>query len=185
MNKQINELNREELRKVFDYNKELQHDVLEDAHESEIMWIDGHLTNLSSVLNDYSISPCAKPYIFVNPNRLRGFIEGVIQNQKDYGVMPDDWNEKAEDVALIVDAYYEEDIDSDRYDELEEQAEKQAQELADDIADQYEDMLQFYYDDEQLFRYFSEVYIDLRMDDGEFYVNDDYELFEQRTVSYA
>jgi len=61
----INELNKDELTKVFEVNQKLQHDVMDDMQEEEIYWVGEQLDILKSTLQNWEIGVNQNNYIIL------------------------------------------------------------------------------------------------------------------------
>ena len=183
--RKINELNTDELRKVFEVNRKLQEEVSEDMQESEMFWVDEILDVLSSGLSSWSIGFCNRNQHVKASDNERDFIEAVKDVQKAFCFMPDSYNEKVGELDTLVERYYETDVYTDEFDELEEQVEDAIREMERDITDQFTKQLDGLLGNHEE-DHFIEFYAHERLNEDA-YVNEDYELFEDvsYTKSYA
>ena len=183
--RKINELNTDELRKVFEVNRKLQEEVSEDMQESEMLRVDEILSVLSSGLSSWSIGFCNRNQHVTAVDDPRSFIESVEAVQRAFCFMPDSYNEDVSELKATIDEWEDTDIDSDRFEELDEQIEEGIRSMGRDLANQFTKQLDgrlgSYEED-----YFIEFFADERLSPAA-YVNEDYELFEDVsfTKSYA
>lgn len=192
----VNELNKEELVKVFNTNEKLRQEIMDDASESELFWIDEKLDYVRSSMRDWSIG--AYQYSYIKIGDTRAFLEGLQTMDNEVPAFGDDKAKQIyEAVELcrqmdeVADTLNEMDYDEEREDylnvegqlsELEEQFEAEVQRLADLLAKELQRDIEACYDEENALDYFLNFFADERMETG-MWVNENYELFKD--VAYV
>jgi len=178
----IDELTNEELRKVYDKNTRLQGMVMDDMADSEMFWIEEHLEYLRDSLSSWSIGQ------FNRNQHLRvgdasEFIYAYERLHKDMQPLPEKYSKMVERAVETADEYRYTDVNTDEFDELEEEVELVANEIAYALERLYTEALDDYcLDDDNAKEYFIEFYVEERMDSS-YYVNEEYKLFKD--VAYT
>lgn len=175
----IEELTVGEQKVVFRANSTLQEQVLDDMIESEMHWITEKLDYVRDYLNNWSVGTGSRSFISVSDHI--DFYRGLVAMEQEVPAFTDDKHKEiVVPLGEAYEAYVNEDCDSDEFEELEEAFEKLAQEAADELAEQFDRDLDAQYDDATQELYFTEFYIDARMDRGTFYIKEggDHTLYE-------
>lgn len=185
--KLVSELSREELKEVFNANQKLQVDVLEDMQENEIHWINEHMENLEKSIRRYEISPYAKSYISVYDEleKLSQFVDGALQNQKDFCVLADEETPKIEKLAAKFETLFDMEWENKQYENLEKWLEKEVDELAEKIANYYDSVFRSLYDEENQLDYFIEFYAAERLDQQNYILVEDGNFVLYEDISYT
>ena len=90
--KQISKLNLEELKEVYNKNQKLQHIVFDDMFENANFWNGEYLKCWERGSIDYNIGWDRGTYFKVKDRD--GFLRGLKEAQKNYGLLADKWDEK-------------------------------------------------------------------------------------------
>lgn len=184
MRQYIENLSVEDQKKVFAENQKLQNEVLDDMIDSEMYWIGEHLDEIRDSLSDWSIGTGERCYIRINDSKVFVFIDGMKNLQADYCILADKDEPKLSAAMDLLDARDNADYYSDEFYELEEKLNVAAQEIADIIAQYYQETLNFMFDSKTQKEYFTDFYIEERMDEESFYIEEgSYTLYED--VSYT
>lgn len=179
----ITEMNNEELAKVFHANEQLRQDVMDDMAESEMFWIGEQLDMIKANLTDWSIGQCNRNQ-HITVRNADDFIYDFANLQKSMAPLRDADEYMVNEAVALVDRYRDTSMDTDEFDELEEQVEEAAKDLADMLCDVYTKTLDEYcLDDKNALDYFIEFYAEERLDGTEYVTGDSWELFED--VSYT
>lgn len=175
--KYIEEMNKEELIKVFEANHKLQNDVYDDMVESEMHWIGEQLDYLRDGLSDWSIGAYNYNYIKIKDNDK--FIAGLIKMDKEVPLFGDEEAKQIYEVEKLRDEFYNKDCDDEDYEDVEEEYEGAVQELAESVVKAFTRRLNDCGEHKYQLDYFFEFYADSRLEKDMFYIeNDTYELFE-------
>lgn len=172
-NNNLQNLTKEEWRKVWESNKRLQNEVLEDAHETEMSYLDEQLGYFSKSLARYEINPYG--YSFMNIRDVYEFIEGVSEMERCVPLLNKERLKLLDKCIYLKEEAYACEVYSD---ELYEKAD----ELAEEIIKAWKEIFDYYYNDDELFFYFYEFYIDFRLNIENLYIDEDYVLYETITT---
>ena len=175
--KKLNELNNEELKKVYNVNKKLQNDVINDYQESEMDYISDVLEPLKEGLNDWSIGFHQYNYIKIKDNK--SFLYGVIESTKEYSLL----DESDKNTMVLIDNILEKinilecmDYSNKNYDILENWIDRKIEVIKNMVLESFNSLTAMDYD--YMKEYFIEFYVNERMDINDYYINDNYELFK-------
>ena len=173
--KHLNELNLEELRKVYENNKELQEKVFEDMFDNAALWCSEYLGSWKGGI-DYSIGWDRGTYFECTDRDY--FIDGLKKAQRDYGFLDDKWNAKIDYIEHLINRLnnlvYWDEVNEDR---LNNRIDELIEELENACYKRFMDEYEYCFDRKNQLNYFLEFYATERMDE-DFYINDNYELFE-------
>lgn len=177
--KKLNELNRDELRRVFDKNKELREIVFDHAAENANFWINEYLNCFESGALDYSLD-ISGYYNYFTVKDFGKFLAGLDKVQKMYCFLADEYNEIIKKAAALNEKYQNEyyyNLSDLNYERIE----NRLTELIEILKTACYDGIRAEYavcnNDEYLFNYFINGYLD-EMNTDNFYINENYELFE-------
>lgn len=177
--KKLNELNREELRRVFDENKALRGIVFDHAAENADFWIGEYLDCFEYGALDYSLDVSGY-YNHFRVKNFTKFLDGLENAQKTYCFLADEYNEIIKKAAALNEKYQNEhyyNLSDLNYERIE----KRLTELIESLEAACYDVIRAEYDacynDKYLFEYFIDGYLD-EMNTDNFYVDENYKLFE-------
>lgn len=180
MKKLFSELTNEELVKVFNCNEKLRNSVYDDFIEGEMFWIGEQIDYIKNGLSDWHIGAYNHNYLKISD--YRAFLDGVEKIEEDFGLLDDEGKYYLEKAINVSDAWYESEMYSDEYYELENEMKCSSNLVTTNIIKRWEDSL--HATEEVLQDYFVEFYSMERMDSEDYYIDtDSYELFEQ--VNYV
>lgn len=194
----VEELNKEELKAVFNNNEKLRTDVMEDAADGELNWVGEKLDYVRSYMSGWNIGAYDRSYIIVKNHR--DFLEGLQTMDNEVPAFSD---EKAKRIYEAVELCRQLDETQDQLDELDweddekaynelekevealtEQFESDVEQLGDMLATQLQRDLEYCYEEDNALDYFLNFYVEARMDGHTYYVNGEFELFEDTVKSY-
>ena len=179
----INELNKDELTKVFEVNQKLHHDVMDDMQESEMFWVEEQMNILNPTLQDWRIGVNQNNYIIIKELEEDNFIMNFKDMQQTFKVFPDSDENEIQEAVELVNKYQDTDPYTEEFNELEDEIIIMAQELAYKLCQKYKKILDNYCTiHSNILLHFLEFYADVRMDSN-FYINNDFILYEN--VSYT
>lgn len=170
MSRTIQELNSQELKKVFDANSMLQAEVIADYEEQERFYINDVLNHLKDSFSTYCVSFDDENYINVSDNEL--FLKGVIKAQADYCILSDDIL-----INSITSLHYIAHTDSD-YQKLNEMLE----ELRSMVLDFFDYLTS--YTMMEIKNHFIDFHVQERMDESYYITNEDFTLYQAIIKSY-
>lgn len=174
--RKLNTLNTEELSKVFEVNKKLQNKIFNNIYKDADHWCEEYLSCWDNKAIDYCIGYDRGTY-FVCKNRDL-FLDGLKIAQKDYCFLDDKYDaiiERAENLVndmLTLDCY------SDDYEKLDNEVSELIDKLTGACYQRFMDEYDYCYDVRNQKDYFRNVYLDYVIDDRDFYIDDDYVLYE-------
>lgn len=182
--KNFNNLNNEELKKVWENNSKLRQRVFEDMQDAAGYWCGEYLECWDCGAIDYSIGYDRGSYFrYV---RMSKFIEGLERAQKDYCFLSDEHNAV---IAYCRKLYDKQDelynngdyINGDR---VIERLEELLKELESECFKRFMSEYEATFDEEAQLDYFIDFYYHERMNDN-FYLDEDFKLYERITKCYA
>lgn len=175
----LKDLSREELLKVFEVNNKLEEQVFDDMFDNAHYWNTEYLESWNGGI-DYAIGYDRGAYFNCSDEEL--FLDGLKKAQKDYGFLADEYNsviEYAEEIMNRMDNLnYESKYYDNNYERLADRLTELINELEHECYKRFMDEYECCFDDRNKQSYFIEFYVDSRMDDDDFYVDDDYVLYE-------
>lgn len=183
--KYVKDMNKEELTKVFHANQKLRDDIYEDMVETEMHYIGEQLDYLKDGLSDWSIGANQRNYMYIS--NADDFIYALEETEKVVPILLDDDSPKLQQALDLREAFRSEDIDSDGFDDLEEQLEVVANELADIVVKRFTAILDGCDKEEWQIDYLIDFYADSRLDKDMCYINledENYILYEDMIKSY-
>ena len=177
--KYLNELNLEELRKVYENNNGLQEKVFDDMFDNAAFWCSEYLDCWKRGGIDYCIGWDRGTYFKATNNEY--FLDGLKKAQENYCFLSDSYNSTIKYVENLISRMENLDYNTTNYDINCERLETRIEELIEELETacykrfilEYEDC----FNDEYQLDYFLSFYSSERMND-DFYINDNYELFE-------
>lgn len=173
------ELNQEELLKVFEVNSKLEEQVFNDMFDNAHFWNTEYLDSWNGGI-DYCIGYDRGTYFNCTDEEL--FLDGLKKAQEMYGFLADKYNPVIEYAEKLLNRMDNLDYDSKYYDNNYERLAERVTELINELEHEcykrFMDEYECCFDDENKKLYFIEFYADSRMDDDDFYVDDDYVLYE-------
>lgn len=176
--KNLKDLNTEELTLVFENNSKLQEQVFNDMFNNAAFWCSEYLDCWKSGGIDYCIGWDRGSYFNVTDWRL--FIDGLKEAQRDYCFLADEYNKKIEYVEKLLNRldylYYN--SSEENYNRLETRIDELIEELKNTCYNRLMDEYEYCFDSKNQLDYFLDFYAAERID-NDFYVNEDYTLFEQ------
>lgn len=183
--KYIKDMSKEELVKVFHANSKLKDDIYEDMVESEMLFVSEQLDYLRDSLSDWSIGTYNRNYMTIGDSDK--FIEGMIKLDNSIPLLIEDDLPKLKEAVELRDKYRNTDVDSEEFEDLEEEVDEVAEELADLAVMRFTRRLDGLSKEEYQIDYFLDFYVDARLEeDGCYILADmkDYILYEDVVKSY-
>ena len=175
--KKFKDLNTEELKLVFENNSKLQEKIFNDMFDSAAFWCSEYLNCWKHGAIDYCIEWDRGTYFRSKDNAL--FIDGLKEVQRIYCFLADDWNKKIEYVENLLNKldylYYN--SSEENYNRLETRINELIEELETACYDRFMLEYEYCFNSKNQLDYFLELYADERINNN-FYVNEDYTLFE-------
>lgn len=176
--RQLKELNREELLKVYEYNEGLQEKVFDDMTESADFWLGEYLDCWERGAVDYSldISGC---YNYFTVTDFGKFLTGLQKAQDSFCFLSDKWNPVIAKAWQLYEKYTYNAYDfSDlNYERIENRLTELIESLETACYSRVRDEYDYCFNEKNQMDYFLDFYIDTRTDDN-FYINEDFELLE-------
>lgn len=189
MKKFINELNEKELTQVFENNKKLQNDILEDMIETEMYWISEHLKSIENSLVDWSIGVNNPNYLKVDKNRYYEFIQGIKDIQRDFCFLCDDEDIFINLIENKINELNELEMYTNKYHELEKEIEEEIEVLSKKMIGQWKSNLNALFNKKNQLSYFLEFYADIRLSENCYIITSEnsFTLYEDifYSVNYA
>ena len=180
--KKLNTLNKEELLIVLEKNSKLKEKVYDDMYNNADHWNSEYLACWNNKGIDYCIGYSRGAYFQCTDEEM--FLDGLKKAQRDYCFLADEYNKTIESAEELMNQMDNLDYESNDYDEKYEQLEEKLTELINELEhecytrfmSEYEDC----FNNDYMEEYFIDFYVDVRMDmeDKDFYVDDDYVLYE-------
>jgi len=181
MRKYITELNKEELTAVFHANSKLQSDVADDMVETEGSYLQEQMQYLKKGLADWSLG--AYGYNYLTISQERDFITAVEELEKAVPILIDSDLPILERAIKARDEFYYLDMDSDEWDEKQEEEEQAADELKERVLYRINQRFSGCYDKENQLDYFLDFYVHERLDQDCYIEEGSYKLYKD--VSYT
>lgn len=175
--KKLNELNREELIKVFETNSKLQEKVFDDMFDNANFWNSEYLDCWQRGAIDYSIGWDRGTYFESKDNEL--FIDGLKKAQETFCFLEDRYNTTIEYTEKLLNKldylYYN--GSEENYNRLETRINELTEELENACYKRFMLEYETCFDNDTQEDHFISFYVYERMND-DFYINANYELFE-------
>lgn len=177
MTKKLNELNRDELRQVFDKNKTLREIVFDHAAENADFWIEEYMDCFEDGAVSYSLDISGYNNYF-SVTDVAKFLNGLEKAQKMYCFLADEYNVVIEKAAVLNERYKNSDDLSDlNFERVENRLKALVKTLESACYKRIRSEYDIYYDDNELFDCFISGWLD-EMNTDNFYVDENYKLFE-------
>lgn len=180
MMKDFKDLNREELLKVLEANSKLKEEVFNDMFDNAHFWNMEYLDSWKNKGIDYAMGYDRSAYFYCKDEEL--FLDGLKKAQHDYCFLADKYNPVIEYAEKIMNRMNNLDYNSKYYDNNYERLTERLTELINELEHEcYKRFMEEYeycFNDENKKDYFIEFYVDSRMDMEDFYIDDDYVLYE-------
>lgn len=176
----LNDLSVKELEKVLDKNSELKKQVFDDMFDTAHFWNMEYLDSWENKGIDYAMGYSQGAYFHCKDEEL--FLDGLKKAQHDYCFLADEYNEVIEYAEKLMSRMENLDYDSKYYDNNYERLADRLTELINEL--EYECYKRFMEEYESCFNddykkdYFVDFYVNERMDMEDFYIDDDYVLYE-------
>ena len=178
--KTLKDLTTKELEKVFEVNSKLEEKVFDDMFDNAHFWNNEYLECWNKGGIDYCIGYDRGTYFNCKDEEL--FLNGLKKAQHDYGFLADKYNEVIEYAEKIMNRMENLDYDSKYYDNNYERLAEKLTELINELEHEcYKRFMEEYescFDDDYKKDYFVDFYMDSRMNVEDFYIDDDYVLYE-------
>ena len=175
----LNTLKTEELVKVLEVNSKLKEVVFNDMFDNADFWNSEYLGCWNGGI-DYCIGYDRGTYFNCTDEEL--FIDGLKKAQKMFGFLADKYNPIIEYVNKLISRMENLNYYSNYYDENYDRLENRINELIEELEEAcYKRFIEEYeicFDDDNKEDYFVNFYVESRMDMEDFYVDDDYTLYE-------
>ena len=172
--KHLNELNLEELRKVYENNNKLQEKVFEDMFDNAALWCSEYLNCWKGGI-DYSIGWDRGTYFKCTDQN--SFLDGLEKAQETFGFLADKYNKTIKYCRELINKTYYLSLTEKNWERLENRIDELIEELENACYKRFMDEYEYCFDSKNQLDYFLDFYVAERMD-GDFYINDNYELFE-------
>lgn len=176
----LNDLSVKELEKVLEKNNKLKEQVFNDMFDNAHTWNMEYLDSWKNKGIDYAMGYDRGAYFHCTDEEL--FLDGLKKAQHDYGFLADEYNEVIEYAEKLMNRMENLDCDSKHYDANYERLADRLTELINEL--EYECYKRFMSEYESCFDndykkdYFVDFYMNARMDVEDFYIDDDYVLYE-------
>ena len=177
----IGDLNREELKRVFENNEKLRSDIVEDMLDTEMYYIGEQLRYFNHSLSDWSIGVYNRNYMNISDSVK--FIEGIFKMESSIPAFIDDDKPLLEDSKRLHDKYLNTNVYDDEFEEIEVKIDEIAKALADRLLQRFNEILEGCYNEEWQLDYFIDFYVDSRLDSDCYIEGDDY-ILKQDTVKH-
>ena len=175
--KYLNELEREELIRVFENNSNLQEKVFDDMFNNAAFWCSEYLDCWKRGGIDYCIGWDRGTYF--NAKDWRLFLEGLEEAQKTFCFLSDNYNPLIEKAWKLYNnyTYHAYDFSDLNYERIENRLTDIIETLESACYDRFMDEYKCCFDSKNQLEYFLEFYVAERMD-GDFYIDENYSLYE-------
>lgn len=176
----LNDLTVNELEKVLENNSELRHEVFNDMFDAAHFWNMEYLDSWDNKGIDYAMGYDRSAYFMCKDEEL--FLDGLKKAQHDFCFLADEYNPVIEYVEKLMNRMDNLNYDSKYYDANYERLADRVTELINEL--EYECYKRFMseyescFDDDNVQDYFTGFYVYERMNLDDFYIDDDYALYE-------
>ena len=183
--KYLENLNMEELKKVYEVNSKVQNSVYNHYYETIIFWLNDYLEVFKNCV-DFEINLCRyRNYFTIKNNKVMDFMEALKIAQRNYCFLEDRYNEDIEVLEKLMDLEDSYDLDN-RFDNLRDIIEKLLTELQDACLKRLELELEPLENESDLLTYFLEFWVEDKICNSpqKFYIDEDFVLYEKVIKSY-
>ncbi|MCC0678199.1 MULTISPECIES: hypothetical protein [unclassified Clostridioides] len=180
--KKIADLNKEELKIVWEKNSQLRDDVRKTCEENDMYWIGEILDCLNGVLTDWSVGFYNDNYIKIKDGHE--FLYKLNSVCKESSFLSKEDLKPLEYGITLIDKLYCMDSDNKRYDMLETKINNIVERIEEKVIEEFNKMTEPL-GEEYLLENFIEFYVDAYLNDDEFYIDNEYVLYEKIIKSYA
>jgi hypothetical protein len=178
--RKLNTLNKEELLKVLKKNSKLEEKVFDDMFDNANYWNSEYLSCWKNKGVDYCIGYDRGTYFECTDKEL--FLDGLKVAQNNFGFLADKYNDIIVYVENLINKMNCLNCYSNYYDNNYERLENRIDELIEELESEcYKRFMEEYeccFNNDYKEDYFYEFYVDSRMDNEDFYVDDNYVLYE-------
>lgn len=176
----LNELNTGELLKVLEVNSKLREQVFNDMYDTAHFWNEEYLNSWNKGGVDYAIGYDRGAYFMCKDEEL--FLDGLKKAQHDFCFLADENNPVIEYVEKLMNRMDNLDYNSKYYDNNYERLAERVTELINELEykcyRRFMEEYEYCFDDDGMKDYFISFYVDERMDKADYYINDEFEMFE-------
>ncbi|HGM3195536.1 TPA: hypothetical protein ACKOIF_000912 [Clostridioides difficile] len=180
--KKIADLNKEELKIIWEKNSQLREDVRKACEDNDMYWIDEILCNLNKSLTDWSIGFYNNNYIKIGDNHK--FLLELKSVCEKYSFLSEEDLKSLEYAIALINKLHCMDFENKRFDMLENKINNMVKKLEEKVIEEFNKMTEPL-DKEYLLENFIEFYVDANLDDDNFYIDNEYVLYEKIIKSYA
>ena len=177
----LNELTTTELKKVYENNRGIREKAFNLYADCIWGWVNEYVCYFST--GDVDICFDSYNYPIVHIKNTYGFIEGLKNITKDFGLFNDDEVQTIIEFENLFNSLADYDMDSDEYTDCETKIELAEKEMVEMLTKRLRDELDCMYNDDDILEYFVE-YVGINDDYANIYVDDDFIAYETITKCY-
>lgn len=180
--RKLNALNKEELLKVLNKNNKLKEKVYDDMYDNANFWNSEYLASWNNQGIDYCIGYDRGAYFHCTDEEM--FLDGLKKAQKDYCFLADEHNKTIKYAEKLLSRMENLDYNTkyydNNYDRLAERLTELINELEHECYTRFMSEYEACFNNTYMEEYYYEFYLEARMDmnNEDFYVDDDYILYE-------
>ncbi|EGT4582865.1 hypothetical protein QRX12_15445 [Clostridioides difficile] len=180
--KKIANLNKEELKIIWEKNSQLREDVRKACEDNDMYWIDEILCHLNKSLDDWSIGFYNDNYIKIEDNHK--FLLELKSVCEKFSFLSEEEQRPLEYAISLIDKLHCMDFENKRFNMLENKINNMVKKLEEKVIEEFNKMTEPL-DKEYLLENFIEFYVEAYLNDNEFYIDNEYVLYEKIIKSYA
>lgn len=180
--KKIADLNREELKIVWGKNSQLREEVRKACEENDMYWIDEILAHINKSLDDWSVGFYNNNYI--NIKNGHKFLFELNSVCKKFSFLSEEDLKSTEYAIALINKLQCMDFENKRFNMLENKINSLVKKLEEKVIEEFNNMTEPLAE-EYLLENFIEFYVDAYLNDDEFYIDNDYILYEKIIKSYV
>ena len=173
--KYLNELDREELIRVFENNSKLQEKIFDDMFDNAAFWCGEYLDCWNRTGIDYSIGWGRGTYFKCTDKN--SFLAGLEKVQEWYCFLADEYDKTIKYCRKLINKTYYLSLSETNLKRLENRIDELIEELENACYKRFMSEYEYCFDSKNQLDYFLEFYAAERMD-GNFYIDENYSLYE-------
>ncbi|HEK8846008.1 TPA: hypothetical protein STX52_003209 [Clostridioides difficile] len=180
--KKIADLNREELKIMWEKNSQLREDVRETCEDNDMYWIDEILCHLNKSLIDWSVGFYNNNYIKIKDKHK--FLLELKSVCEKFLFLSEEDLKSLEYAITLINKLQCMDFENKRFNMLENKINSLVKKFEEKVIEEFNNMTEPL-GEEYLLESFIEFYVDAHLDDDNFYIDSDYILYEKIIKSYV